>query len=53
LSILLNIHFPLESELKKIGCRIEKGADRVLIKTLDTEIDEFVSSLMKETELNY
>ena len=41
-----------ESELRKIGCRIEKGVDRVLIKTLDSEIDKFVSSLMKETELN-
>jgi hypothetical protein len=41
-----------ECDLRKIGCRIEKGTDRVLIKTLDSEIDKFVSSLMKETELN-
>ena len=42
-----------ESELRKIGCKIEKGADKVLIKTLDTEIDKFVGSLVKETEYNY
>ncbi len=42
-----------EAELSIIGCRLEKGTDRVFIKTLDTEIDKFVGSLVKETELNY
>ncbi|MCI0450506.1 MAG: hypothetical protein L0Y79_12125 [Chlorobi bacterium] len=40
-----------EDELSKIACRIEKGEDKVVIKTVDSEIDKFVNSLMKEPEL--
>jgi hypothetical protein len=39
-----------EDELKKIACRIEKGEDKVLIKTIDSEIDKFVNSILKESE---
>lgn len=41
-----------ESELKKIGCRIEAGKDKVMIKTLDSEVDKFVNSLMKESDFS-
>jgi hypothetical protein len=41
-----------ESELKKISCRVYKGQDKVLIKTLDSEVDKFMNSLMKESDLN-
>jgi len=40
-----------EAELKRIACRIDKGEDKVLIKSIDSEIDKFVSSLMKECEI--
>lgn len=38
------------SEINKIKCRLVQGTDSVFIKTIDTEIDKFVSNLMKESE---
>lgn len=35
----------------KIGCRIEEGKDEVYIKPMDSEIEKFVNSLMKEAEV--
>lgn len=36
-----------EEELKDIKCRINKGTDTVVIKTVDTEVDKFIKSLTK------
>jgi hypothetical protein len=35
-------------EIKEIKCKLVKGSDAVVIKTVDTEVDKFIKSLTKQ-----